>query len=508
MSSLVPAAAVAGAGNLTLAINGTGFTSGSLVFINGLFRTSTFVNANTLTVAMTNADFTVPGGFQVFVENFPDGAGCAAYAARTFYVANRPIVTPTPLSVSFPAQVIDTTSAVKPVTVKNNGTTAVSISSISASGNFAEVTNCPPTLNAGASCKINVTFAPTTAGAITGAVTINDSSPDSPQVIALTGNGVTALTMAPPTLSFGSVPVGNTSPPKTITLTNNQTTALTFSFTATGNYAAAGSGATPCATSLAAKAKCTMSVTFKPTTAGAISGAVTVTHNAPFSPQEVGLSGTGTGGSTPPLTFTPPNSSFTNQVVGTISPAKVVTVKNVSANALMISSITASGNFTAQGAGSTPCGGNLNAGASCTMSITFSPNLAGKVVGAAVITDTAPVNQQVLGLQGTAILPVSFSPTALTFADQTVGTTSQPQTVTMTNNQTSFLTINGISGSGDYAAVPGGNTPCGASLAPHGHCTFTVTFTPSAVGIVKGAATVTHNAAFNPQMVTLTGTGK
>ena len=508
MTSLVPAAAVAGAGNLTLAINGTGFTSGSLVFINGVFRTSTFVNANTLTVAMTSADFAVPGGFQVFVENFPNGAACAAYAARTFYVANHPIVTPTPLSVSFPAQVIGTTSAVKVVTVKNNGTTAVSISSITASGNFAEVTNCPPTLNAGASCKINVTFTPTTAGTITGAVAINDSSPDSPQVIALSGIGTTAVTMAPASLSFGSVPVGNTSSPKTVTLTNNQSTTLTFSFAASGNYTAVGSGATPCTTSLAAKAKCTMSVSFKPTAAGAISGALTVTHNAPFSPQEVGLSGTGTGGSTPPLTFTPPNASFTNQVVGTISPVKVVTVKNVSASSLTISSLTASGNYAAQGAGSTPCGGTLAAGASCTMSVTFTPTLAGKIVGAAVITDTAPVNQQVFNLQGTAILPVSFSPTALTFVDQTVGTTSSPQTVTMTNNQTSFLTINGISGSGDYMAVPGGTSPCGSSLAPHGHCTFTVTFTPSAVGIVKGAATVTHNAAFNPQMVTLTGTGK
>ena len=508
MTSLAPAAAVAGGGNFTLTINGTGFTSSSLVFINGVFRTDKFVNANTLTVAMTTADLAQPGAFQVFVENFPSGAGCAAFAARSFYVANHPIVTPTPLAVAFPAQIVGTTSAAKAITVKNNGTSAVTLSSITASGNFAQTNNCPATLNPAATCKINATFTPTTTGAIVGAVTINDTAPDSPQVIALTGTGATPLTIAPPSLAFGTVPVGNTSPGKIVTLTNNQATALTFSFAASGNYTAVGSGATPCGTSLAAKAKCTMSVTFKPTANGPISGAVTVTHNAAFNPQEAALSGTGSGGAAAPLTFTPTSASFANQLVGTTSPAKVVTVKNVSASSLSISLIAASGNYTALGAGSTPCGGTLAAGASCTMSVTFSPSLAGKIVGAAVITDTAPISQQVLNLQGTAVLPVSFAPATLTFAAQTVGTTSASQTVTMTNNQTTTLTINSIAGSGDFAAVAGGTTPCGSSLAAHGHCTFTVTFTPSAVGSIKGAATVSHNAANNPQVVTLGGTGQ
>jgi len=142
------------------------------------------------------------------------------------------------------------------------------------------------------------------------------------------------------------------------------------------------------------------------------------------------------------------------------------------------------------------------------MSVTFAPSIAGKIIGSAAITDTAPISQQILNLQGTAVLPVSFSPVSLTFAAQTVGTTSAAQSVTMVNNQAATLTINSISGSGDFTAVHGGTTPCGSTLAAHAQCTFTVTFKPSAVGSIKSAATVSHNAANSPQLVTLTGTGQ
>ncbi len=84
VSSLNPAAAVAGGGNFSLTINGAGFTASTLVFINGVFRTATFVNSNKLTVAMTAADIAIPGAFQVFVENFPSGAFCAALTPGRF----------------------------------------------------------------------------------------------------------------------------------------------------------------------------------------------------------------------------------------------------------------------------------------------------------------------------------------------------------------------------------------------------------------------------------------
>jgi hypothetical protein len=81
-------------------------------------------------------------------------------------------------------------------------------------------------------------------------------------------------------------------------------------------------------------------------------------------------------------------------------------------------------------------------------------------------------------------------------------------TVTLTNNQTVALNIAAITASGDYAATPGGTTPCGATVAPKGKCTFQVTFTPTVTGIIKGAVTITDDAPGSPQVFALTGTGQ
>jgi hypothetical protein len=101
-----------------------------------------------------------------------------------------------------------------------------------------------------------------------------------------------------------------------------------------------------------------------------------------------------------------------------------------------------------------------------------------------------------------------MTPTSLTFAAQAVGTTSAPQTVILTNNQTTTLAITGITASGQYTAVSVGTTPCGSSLSGNSACTFTVTFTPQATGSISGVVTVTHNAGYSPQEISLKGTGQ
>lgn len=150
----------------------------------------------------------------------------------------------------------------------------------------------------------------------------------------------------------------------------------------------------------------------------------------------------------------------------------------------------------------------LAAGGSCTLSVTFNPSLNGTIKGGVIIADSSTVSPQVLNISGTAALAVSFSPASLTFTSQTVGTTSASQTVTLTNNQSTTLTLTSFVGSGDFTAVAGGTTPCGTTVAAKGKCTFVVTFTPSAVGTLPGAVTVTDNASGSPQSVTLTGTGQ
>ena len=513
LTSVSPPNAVAGGAGFTLTINGAGFTPSSAAYVGGFFRAPTFVSSTQLRLAINASDIATAGAFQVAVGNFPNGASCAAYVPRTFFVligsgTGTPAVSLTPATLTFPAQLIGSTSASKAVTLKNTGSAPLNLTSISTSGNYSQTNNCGPSVAAGASCTINMSFTPTVSGATPGAATLVDNASNSPQVVSFTGTGAAPLTFAPTSLAFGTVTVGSTSAAKTVTLTNNQAIVLNLSFAATGNYNVSGSGTKPCGATLASKAACTLSVTFQPTANGAVTGAVILTHNAAYSPQTVALSGTGSGGGTASLTFSPASLTFTNQLVGSTSAAKTVTVTNNSASSVSINSVASAGNYAAAGSGTTPCGGTLAAGAKCTFAVTFTPSINGTVKGSVTISTNAPVTPQIYGLSGTAVLPVTFSPTSLTFAAQTVGATSAPKTVTLTNNQSSALSLASIAASGDYSAAPGGTTPCGSSVASHGKCTFNVTFTPSATGKIRGAVTVTHGAVGSPQVVGLSGTGQ
>jgi hypothetical protein len=98
---------------------------------------------------------------------------------------------------------------------------------------------------------------------------------------------------------------------------------------------------------------------------------------------------------------------------------------------------------------------------------------------------------------------VQLSTTSLKFSGQTVGTTSSPQTITLTNKGRLPLTISAVSGAGAFAQK---NT-CGMLVAPGKSCTISVTFTPNSVGAVAGRLTIKDIDPTSPQSVTLSGTG-
>jgi hypothetical protein len=511
LTSLSPAAAVAGSPAFTLTLNGTGFTASTLVSVGGTYPAVKFLSPTQLSVSLTAAQIAKAGGIQVYVENFPSGASCAAFGYLPFNVANAPIVKPTPLSLAFGALPVGTASAAKVVTLKNTSTATVGINSIAATGNYAVAsTTCGATLAVAATCTVNVTFTPGVNGSLPGSLAISDSAPDSPQTVALSGTGNLPVTIAPTTLAFGSVAVSSTSGAKTVTLTNNQTSALSFGYAASGGYAINSPGTT-CTGSLAPAGKCNLAITFSPTEAGAINGAISITDGTSFSPQLVPLSGTGSGGIAAPLTFTPSSLTFAVQAVGTSSAAKTVTVKNASTGAITISLVAASGEYSVAGSGARPCAAGLKlaANTACTMVVTFSPVFGtnGVVNGAVVVGDNGAVSEQVLDVKGTAALPLTFAPPTLTFPSQNVGTASAEQTVTLTNNLAASISPV-LAGNGDYIAVAGDATPCTGTLAAHAKCTFTVTFTPSAIGTRTSAVTVTDSANPGAQALIVNGTGQ
>jgi probable HAF family extracellular repeat protein len=107
--------------------------------------------------------------------------------------ASRPNVTLSPTSLTFPTQLIGTKSAAKMVTLKNTGTTSLTITNIAITGtnagDFAQTHTCRRSLAASASCTISVTFKPTASGTRTAALSITDTAPGSPQKVSLSGTG-------------------------------------------------------------------------------------------------------------------------------------------------------------------------------------------------------------------------------------------------------------------------------------------------------------------------------
>ena len=202
-----------------------------------------------------------------------------------------PPVALSPASLNFGNDVVGTTSNPGFLTLHNNLSSSITISSIQAAGDFAQTNNCGSNLSRGANCSIRVTFKPTTTGARTGSITVQDSAGNSPQSASLSGNGILFLNESPGLLAFGNQPDFTTSPPKTITLSNPDPAPVSISsIVSSGDFAETNN----CVPSLPAHSSCAIQVTFTPTVTGTRTGLITISDNALSSPQTVSLTGRGT----------------------------------------------------------------------------------------------------------------------------------------------------------------------------------------------------------------------
>ena len=417
-------------------------------------------------------------------------------------------VTVSPSSLSFPTQVLGTTSAPQTVTLTNGAPNSLTISSIAITGtnlNDFQIQNntCGSALSGNASCTVQVVFKPTSVNNRTATLTFTDSAPGGTQTVALSGVA-TAVNLSPTSLTFASQTVGTTSPAQVITLTNESggSTVTITSLTITGTNSTDFAQTNTCGTSVLPLKSCTISVTFTPTATGARTATVSVADNAGSSPQTAALSGTGTAN----VTLTPAALTFTAQVLKTSSPPQVVTLKNGGTTALTISNVAISGTNATDFSQTNNCGTSVAGGASCTINVTFKPTSINHRVATLTVTDGA--GSQTTSLSGTGTA-ASISPKKLTFASQTVGTTSTPQVITLTNASggtaitITALTIAGAD-PGDFAQT---NT-CGTSVPPLKSCTISVTFTPTVTGNRAATVSITDNAGASPQIVPMTGVGK
>jgi hypothetical protein len=293
-----------------------------------------------------------------------------------------PALNVAPAALTFPGQVVKTTSAAQSVVLQNTGNGPLAINSVAAPAPFGETNNCATVLP-GAACTVSVSFTPQSATSFTGALVIATNA--GAASVPLAGSGVataSVVTVSPAALLFPQQFIGSKSAAQTITITNTGKTAVTSKgVSVTGNF----SETTTCTSSLAAGKNCSISVYFSPTALGTLSGKVSVALSTGTA--TVFLSGTGTDGSLPnALTVTPTALTFSNYVVGD-NPSQTVTVTNATQAAVGIGSITVSGDPSLTQ--KNKCSSILAAGASCTISVTFRPTVAGSFSGTLVLSESS-----------------------------------------------------------------------------------------------------------------------
>jgi hypothetical protein len=193
---------------------------------------STFLGGTSGDVAFGVALDTAGGAYvagSTLSDDFPTTTGVAQHSmigyADAFlakYSGLAPGVALSPWTLTFPEQLVPTTSASQTVTVTNTGAAPLTITSFAASANFGQSNTCLSPVQAGHFCTIDVTFTPTTTGLLSGTLTITDNSngaAGSTQTVSLSGIGTATLDSIAVTPATPSIPVGST-----------------LDFTATGTY--------------------------------------------------------------------------------------------------------------------------------------------------------------------------------------------------------------------------------------------------------------------------------
>lgn len=293
-----------------------------------------------------------------------------------------PLVTMLPSSLIFSTRNINTASTPQAIALTNTGTTALNISRIDVTGDYAATNNCGAGIGAGGFCTLNVSFTPTVVGTRAGTLTVTTDSPGSPHVISLSGGGQGAIaTLSTTNVTFASQNQGTISTSQNVTLINNGGAMLNISsIVANGNFAKT----TTCGDTLAQGTSCTISITFNPLGTGSLTGTVVIASDASNSPSTVNLSGIGL--AVPALSPNPASLSFSGQGLGTTSAVQPIKLTNIGAAALNLISITVSGDF----AVSHNCGAGLGPSGFCNLSVTFTPTATGNRTGVISIASNAP----------------------------------------------------------------------------------------------------------------------
>ncbi len=438
---------------------------------------------------------------------------CNASGGTGYAVVNVPAPAPvlqaTPSPVTLPPTDYGFTSAPTLVTISNTGADAggVAFANSNPTEFIVSGNTCAATIPQSSSCTFNVAFKPANTGARSGNLTVSRiGGPGITIPFNGTGTGTVppGMLTLPASSTFADLAVGSTSAPNAITVTNTGVAVVNVSSVASSNPAEFPVTST-CA-QVPGSGTCAISVTFKPAAAGARIGTITVTSDGTGSPQTIAVSGNGIAAGTPGQLSFNTAITFATQTLGTTSAPTNVTVTNTGGTTVSVSSIASSApaEFGLAASGCT----TISAGATCALSLTFTPAAAGARNAVITLVSNGTGSPQTLAVNGTGTTvatPGQLSlPGSISFGTQTVGTTSGASNIGVTNVGGTTVDVGNVTSS-NAAEFPVTST-C-ATVAAGAGCTISVSFAPSAAGTRTATITVGSNGTGSPQSVSASGTG-
>lgn len=377
------------------------------------------------------------------------------------------------------------------------------------------------TVAPGATCTVEVTFAPTTTGSKSASLRFADNAASSPQTFALTGRGTQGMaSLSSATGAFGEVRSGTTSAAQSFAVTNSASGAnagpitydagaVTLTGASADQFSIVSDGCS--GTTVAAAARCTVTVAFAPTADGAASASLRFADDAPGSPRTVALSGTGV---TPVLEIDPATHDFGVVRHDAGSAPVTFTVANTGtgsatlpAGATAVTGASAA-SFTI---GDDGCSGTtLMAGADCTIAITFTPGGVGVRTAALEVTGADASASAALSGEGAAPSIVAAPGGGPAFGTVLVGASSAPSAFGIRNDGpvSAIVAADGVSLDGldasQFAIV--GDACSGTTLATGEQCFVEVVFSPTAAGDAHATLRFDEDGGGTFD-VALTGTG-
>ncbi|HXZ14053.1 MAG TPA: choice-of-anchor D domain-containing protein [Candidatus Sulfotelmatobacter sp.] len=400
-------------------IQAAGASPGEFIFKSAACSTPLPIQPGSSCGASVSFAPTSAGNFQAEIDVTDNSGGTPGAVQRVPLSGTgappAPLVTVTPLALSFGNQAVGTSSGGQAVSISNNGSAALSILSIGLSGTDAGSFGVAPSgtspcqlgggsIAIGASCTVTVNFSPLASGARAASLNINDNASGSPQTVALSGTGIApAVQLAPSNVDFGTQTVGVQSAAQNIVLSNVGASPL-----AVAQISIAGSNAgdfhetNNCPPSLAVAANCSISVTVTPTVTGNRTANLNVEDNAAGSPQTVMLAGVAVQAA---ITLSPISVSFGNEPVGSSSQPVTVTATDSGPGKLLISKISLSGANAGDFSETDNCSSSISPAGFCTIQVTFTPSCSNIPVtrnASLNLTDNAPGSPHSVMLSGTA----------------------------------------------------------------------------------------------------------